>query len=244
MVRTIWSTVIAAGLANVAAAQPGYAPGSIPAGGYGQMPVVEYGAMPNGAMLNGAMPGGVMPGAVMPNGAMPMGGYGMAGNEFAGEAYAGPNSVGNNEPLFEYDDQDPWKHGYLHEMPYYGGYHFGRPYNYHHVFSQVQTSVGWGLPHGLPYSQQWWHRYEAMADPGRVMSEPNGYYGQAQPAATGTEWASIPQPPRAPVTGPSLTPPVPGQQIAPVQYLPTPPARLSPAAARELRVQMGAPQPY
>ena len=218
MVRPIWSAAVVAGLASVAAAQPNYVPGPMPVGGYGQMQVVPYGAMP-------------------------MGGDGMAGNEFAGEAYAGPNSVGNNEPLFEYDDQDPWKHGYLHEMPYYGGYHFGRPYNYHHVFSQTQTSVGWGLPHGLPYSQQWWHRFEAMADPGRVMSEPNGYYGQMTPATTGTEWANIPQPARAPNSRAPLTVPT-GPAIAPVQYLPTPPARLSPAAARELRVQMGAPQPY
>ncbi len=99
----------------------------------------------------------------------------------AQDFYAG--SVGGNEPLYEYDDQEPWKHGYLHIMPYYGGFHHGRPYNYHHVFSQTQTSVGWGMPHGLPYSQQWWHRFEGMADPGRAQTEPGGWYGPVnQPA--------------------------------------------------------------
>ncbi|MEZ6055769.1 MAG: hypothetical protein R3C01_03600 [Planctomycetaceae bacterium] len=95
--------------------------------------------------------------------------------------YIGGGSFGSSEPLYNYDDQESWKHGYMQVMPFYGGFHSGRPYNYHHVFSQTQTSVGWGLPHGMPYSQQWWHRYEAMADPGRSMTEPNGYLGQVQP---------------------------------------------------------------
>jgi len=95
--------------------------------------------------------------------------------------YIGGGSFGSSEPLFTYDDPEPWKHGYLQIMPYYGGYHSGRPYNYHHVFSQTQTSVGWGMPHGTPYSQQWWHNYEHMADPGRAQTEPNGYLGQSQP---------------------------------------------------------------
>ncbi len=108
--------------------------------------------------------------------------------------FLGPASVGSSEPLFEYDDPDPWKHGYLKLMPYYGGYHKGLPYNYHHVFSQTQTSVGWGMPHGMPYSQQWWHRYESMADPGRAATEPNGYYGRFVPRQPAMRsWAAAPR---------------------------------------------------
>lgn len=80
------------------------------------------------------------------------------------EAYTGGASVGANEPLYYYDDQEPWKHGYLQIMPYYGGNHTFRPYNYHHVFNQSQTAAGWGMNPVLPYSQQFWARYEAMTD--------------------------------------------------------------------------------
>jgi len=81
-----------------------------------------------------------------------------------GSPYEGPASVGANEPLFRYDDQERWKHGYIRTMPYYEGYGAFRPYNYHHVFSQAQTSAGWGMPATMPYSQQFWHRYENMVD--------------------------------------------------------------------------------
>jgi hypothetical protein len=79
-------------------------------------------------------------------------------------AFSGPGSIGSGEPLFRYDDQERWKHGYIQNMPYYEGYHSFRPYNYHHVFSQAQTSAGWGMPATMPYSQQFWHRYENMVD--------------------------------------------------------------------------------
>ena len=135
--------------------------------------------------------------------------------------YIGGGSFGSSEPLFEYDDPEPWKHGYMQEMPFYGGYHSGRPYNYHHVFSQTQVSVGWGLPHGMPYSQQWWHRYEAMADPGRAMTEPNGYLGQnqAQPQWTVSQPQFVQQqqfPTQPQFVGGHSLPQQPA--IAPVQY--------------------------
>lgn len=116
----------------------------------------------------------------------PGGAYGGYYQEFDA-AHQGAGSL-NGEPLFAYDDPDPWKHGYLHVSPYYGGYRAGRPYNYHHVFSQTQTSVGWGMPHGLPYSQQWHHRYEGMADPGRALTEPGGYYGRLMPPPVNGDW--------------------------------------------------------
>src|SRR5690606_9966672 len=72
------------------------------------------------------------------------------------QAFEGAASIGSQEQLFPFDDQEPWKHGYRQVMPYYGGYHKYRPYNYHHVFGQTQTAASYGLP--MPYSQQFWHR--------------------------------------------------------------------------------------
>lgn len=86
--------------------------------------------------------------------------------------YAGSPSVGASEPMFRYDDQEPWKHGYIQNMPYYEGYHSFRPYNYHHVFSQSQTASGWGMSSVLPYSQQFWHRYESQVDLSRGAHTP------------------------------------------------------------------------
>ncbi|HWL06961.1 MAG TPA: hypothetical protein VNQ76_00965 [Planctomicrobium sp.] len=80
------------------------------------------------------------------------------------EGFQGAASVGNNEQLYRFDDQERWKHGYMQKIPYYEGYKAFRPYNYHHVFSQSQTAAGWGMPATMPYSQQFWHRYENMTD--------------------------------------------------------------------------------
>ncbi|MFO1095580.1 MAG: hypothetical protein U0992_20095 [Planctomycetaceae bacterium] len=82
---------------------------------------------------------------------------------YGGDFY-GPASVGSSEPLFPYDDQDPWKHGYLQIMPFYGGHTQFLPFNYKAVFSQSQVAAGWGMPNVMPYSQQFWHRYEQRAD--------------------------------------------------------------------------------
>jgi len=97
----------------------------------------------------------------------------MAGSRaMAQEEFVGPASVGSSEPLFSYDDLERWKHGYLQIMPYYGGYHSFRPYNYKQVISQSQTAAGWGLSPTMPYSQQFWHHYEQQADLGApVLSE-------------------------------------------------------------------------
>lgn len=94
-----------------------------------------------------------------------------AGQEFvgSGQEFVGPGSVGSNEPLFSYDDQERWKHGWIQAMPYYGGYESFRPYNYHHVFGQATTAQGWGM--SMPYSQQFWHRYENMTN--LALSAPN-----------------------------------------------------------------------
>ena len=88
----------------------------------------------------------------------------------APEYSSGP--VGSYEPLYFYDDQEPWKHGYIKVMPYYGGFHSFRPYNYHHVFSQSATAQRLGMSPVMPYSQQFWHRYEAMTDLSHGRHEP------------------------------------------------------------------------
>ena len=104
----------------------------------------------------------------------------MAGTGLA-QDFVGPSSVGSSEQLYNYDDQERWKHGYLKEMPYYHGYQSFRPYNYHHVYSQSQTAAGWGMNPTSPQSQQFWHKYEQMASPGSPMisqSERQSYEAQ------------------------------------------------------------------
>jgi hypothetical protein len=82
--------------------------------------------------------------------------------DFVGGPGLGNPSVGSSEPLYKYDDQEKWKHGWFQEMPYYGGYSMFRPYNYHDVFGQATTAQGWGM--SMPYSQQFWNRYEHMTN--------------------------------------------------------------------------------
>lgn len=157
----------------------------------------------------------------------PVGGYGpgLAGaglidGGFGGMEYIGSGSIGASEPLFDYEDRESWKHGYQQVMPFYGGYHAGRPYNYHHVFAQTQTSVGWGMPRGMAYSQQWWHRYEKMADPGRAETEadflppelPEGPVN-AYPSPSLTPTPAFPSP--QPITSAPLAV---FQGVAPVQF--------------------------
>ncbi len=88
----------------------------------------------------------------------------ITGSVQAQDGFSGDASIGSSEPLYRYDDQERWKHGYLQIMPYYHGWHSFRPYNYHHIFNQSQTASGWGMSPVMPYSQQFWHKYENMTD--------------------------------------------------------------------------------
>jgi len=76
-----------------------------------------------------------------------------------------PETTGGiyGEPLQRYDSQYPWMHGYFQEIPPYHGFAAFRPYNYKHVLSQAQTAGGWGMSPGMPYAQQFWHRYRKRA---------------------------------------------------------------------------------
>ena len=68
-----------------------------------------------------------------------------------------------SEPRYPFDTQQNWVHGYFQELPAYGGHHLFRPYNYKDVLSQSQTAAGWGERPGMPYSQQFWHKYHDQA---------------------------------------------------------------------------------
>ena len=68
-----------------------------------------------------------------------------------------------SEPRYPFDTQQNWVHGYFQEIPAYGGHHLFRPYNYKDVMSQSQTAAGWGERPGMPYSQQFWHKYHDQA---------------------------------------------------------------------------------
>lgn len=67
------------------------------------------------------------------------------------------------DPLYPFDSQYPWQHGYFQEISPYSGYHYFKPYNYRHVFSQTQTANGWGITPQLAYSQHFWNRYHEQA---------------------------------------------------------------------------------
>lgn len=88
---------------------------------------------------------------------------------FSGGYAEGSYGPLGSEQLYPYDSQDPWMHGYIQYMPFYGAYKHFRPYNYKQVGPQVQTAAGWGMNPRTPYSQQFWHRYHARG----TMS--NGY---------------------------------------------------------------------
>lgn len=88
------------------------------------------------------------------------------------EVTASGVSGGYGDQLYTYEQQDPWLHGYFQEIPPYGGHHYFRPYNYKHVLSQSQTAAGFGMSPVMPYSQQFWHRYENRANLSPYSNEP------------------------------------------------------------------------
>ncbi len=85
-----------------------------------------------------------------------------------------------SEPRYPFDTQQNWVHGYFQELPAYGGHHLFRPYNYKDVISQSQTAAGWGERPGMPYSQQFWHKYHDQATMQRS--------AQAAPIRTAPVW--------------------------------------------------------
>ena len=147
-------------------------------------------------------------------------------------AYGRYGSEGSSEQRHPFDTQQNWVHGYYQEIPAYGGHHLFRPYNYKDVLSQSQTAAGWGERPSMPYSNQFWHKYQDHATmlkttqaapvrgtpvwvPGQVpvqMSrQPINYAGWSE--VPGSQIA-IPQAAPAPSSGSLHIPP----QFAPVGY--------------------------
>ncbi|MES2792080.1 MAG: hypothetical protein V4719_20865 [Planctomycetota bacterium] len=78
-----------------------------------------------------------------------------------GAVMAAPDStqaLNTGDPLYRYDYEPNWVHGYYQEIPAYGGYHFFRPYNYKNVMPQSQVSAAWGNAANMPYSHQYFDR--------------------------------------------------------------------------------------
>ena len=120
--------------------------------------IMAQGGDPNGSPTSNK--GGLVSGAYN-GGISARGGYvgginsiGMALNSYSGS---------DGDTLLPYDSQEAWMHGYFQEIGPYPGSHYFRPYNYKHVLSQVDLAYRWGQPQGMPYSQQWWHRYHSRA---------------------------------------------------------------------------------
>lgn len=106
-----------------------------------------------------------------------------------GEQYSHTIAAGEGGQLYPYDQQDPWLHGQYQRVPAYGGFASFRPYNYRHVFAQTQIATTWGMPHSLPYSQQFWNRYRGSYLHGDLHSAQ-----AANPPQTATEFTSYPEP--------------------------------------------------
>jgi len=87
----------------------------------------------------------------MPNAPLPARAYGQYGFE------------GSAEQRYSFDSQMNWVHGYHQEIPAYPGHPVYRPNNYKDVLSQSQTAAGWGERPAMPYSQQFWHKYQDQA---------------------------------------------------------------------------------
>lgn len=163
MLVTVWSVAVSVALG----ANPAYPsqPSSPPSRGIFQSNQVSpLGARPSvtpASCSNGSCGGGG--GASYGDS---YGGYGMSydgGMSGAPSAYATGGAFPGNEPLYPYDSQSPWMHGYFQEVPAYGGFVYFRPYNYKHVMPQSQTSAGWGMQPTMPYSHQFWHRFKQPA---------------------------------------------------------------------------------
>lgn len=95
------------------------------------------------------------------------GGYGVSGGTGGGLYSTGMGLNGysgsNGDTLLPFDTQEAWMHGHFQEIGAFPGYSYFKPYNYKHVLSKADLSYRWGQPQGMPYSQQWWHRYHNRA---------------------------------------------------------------------------------
>jgi hypothetical protein len=132
------------------------------------VPVIQEGGL-TGAYQNGNYQNGNYQNGNYQNGNYQNGNYQNGNYQGNGRCAIPPapyvEAVGGiyGDELYPYDAHYPWLHGYFQEMPAYGGYKSFRPYNYKHIMSQSKTAAGWGLSPQMPYSQQFWHRYQYRA---------------------------------------------------------------------------------
>lgn len=130
---------------------------------------------------------------------------------------------GASEPHHPFDTQRNWVHGHFQEIPAYHGHAVFRPYNYKDVLSQSQTAAGWGERAGMPYSQQFWHKYQDQATMLKAARSP------AAPSTLMFTQHSMPQPaPMVPHSSGWVVHPsglqFPHQQVALPQQAPAAPA--------------------
>ncbi|QDT38948.1 hypothetical protein [Stratiformator vulcanicus] len=105
--------------------------------------------------------------------------------EFSPHGFSG----GYGDQLYPYDAPDPWMHGYIQEIPAYGGHRYFRPYNYKHLLAQSQTAAGFGMSPVMPYSQQFWHRYDQKVLP--TYSQNQNDDGAEQGAPSPYDYATV-----------------------------------------------------
>lgn len=161
-------------------------------------------------------------GLAMQAGPYDAGAYAPAQPEYPGaavpyDAYS-QQTGGTTEPRYPFDSQEAWVHGYVQEIPAYGGYARFRPYNYKHVLSQSQVSGGWGMHPTMPYSQQFWHRYQDRAS----MLKTPGAADPVIPTVPPYAGAAV-QAPWQPGGVPYYASGVPAQTVGPASYAPAPP---------------------
>ena len=115
---------------------------------------------------------------------------------------------GSSEQRHPFDSQMNWVHGYSQEIPAYGGHPVGRPYNYKDVLSQSQTFGGWGERPAMPYSHQFWHKYQdqsMMLKASRYQPTQSQWSMTQNAVSHGQQWVAQPTGLQMPVQQPVWT---------------------------------------
>lgn len=139
-----------------------------------------------------------------------------------GRAFGQYGFEGSTEQRHPFDSQMNWVHGYHQEIPAYPGHAVFRPYNYKDVLSQSQTAAGWGERSTMPYSQQFWHKYQDQATMLKASRTPAAPAPFVFTQHTGTQapvWISHPSGLQVPTQ--QIVWPQPAQQVPPPITIPT-----------------------
>jgi len=112
-----------------------------------------------------------------------------------GRAFGQYGFEGSAEQRYPADTQMNWVHGYHQEISAYPGHSVFRPYNYKDVLSQSQTAAGWGERPSMPYSQQFWHKYQdqsTMLKASRTPAVPSPFVFTQHVGPQAPVWVSQP----------------------------------------------------